>query len=200
MSTTANAMRDGPPGALGSPHSFRSGDRAWLKSGSPPLTVLDVGRETGLIWCRWMSDAGAVMEGTFTPQALKADHSSAGEQAPASMPASEKSAGTVAPPNPATVEGPAEDRRLQEAIARTTWTDTDLLVALMALLIGLAEKLTGEKVTLFVRNAHGLAMPMGPDPRNVRFERCRDDVDSSDRPPGHPPTRGADARPLPSTP
>jgi uncharacterized protein YodC (DUF2158 family) len=49
---------------------FHSGDRVALKSGSPHMTVLDVGRDTGQVWCRWMSEAGTVMEGVFPAPAI----------------------------------------------------------------------------------------------------------------------------------
>lgn len=52
---------------------IRAGDQVYLRSGSPALTVLDVGRHTGAVWCRWMNDAGAVMEGSFPMQALQVD-------------------------------------------------------------------------------------------------------------------------------
>jgi uncharacterized protein YodC (DUF2158 family) len=50
---------------------IRSGDIVFLRSGSPKLTVLDVGRDTGQVWCRWMSEGGVTAEGTFPAQALK---------------------------------------------------------------------------------------------------------------------------------
>jgi uncharacterized protein YodC (DUF2158 family) len=54
---------------------LRAGDRVWLRSGGPPMTVLDIGRDTGQVWCRWMNDAGAVREGAFPAQALSLDPS-----------------------------------------------------------------------------------------------------------------------------
>jgi len=50
--------------------NFSAGDRVSLKSGSPHMTVLDVGRDTGVVWCRWMNDAGTVMEATFPAPSL----------------------------------------------------------------------------------------------------------------------------------
>ena len=52
---------------------FRAGDHAYLRSGGPAMTVLDVGRDTGTVWCRWMNDAGSVMERAFPAQSLKVD-------------------------------------------------------------------------------------------------------------------------------
>lgn len=32
---------------------FKPGDRVRLQSGGPLMTVLDVGKHTGTVWCRW---------------------------------------------------------------------------------------------------------------------------------------------------
>lgn len=32
----------------------KPGDQVVLKSGGPVMTVLDVGRHTGRVWCEWM--------------------------------------------------------------------------------------------------------------------------------------------------
>ena len=53
--------------------SLRSGDRVTIRSGGPMMTVLDVGRDTGQVWCRWMTEAGVAMEGVFPAQTLWPD-------------------------------------------------------------------------------------------------------------------------------
>jgi uncharacterized protein YodC (DUF2158 family) len=49
---------------------IRAGDRVMLRSGGPWMTVLDVGRDTGHVWCRWMTEAGVVTETTFPMQSV----------------------------------------------------------------------------------------------------------------------------------
>jgi uncharacterized protein YodC (DUF2158 family) len=51
--------------------TFCAGDKAWLRSGGPCMTVLDVGRDTGQVWCRWMSEAGTVIEQAFPIQTIQ---------------------------------------------------------------------------------------------------------------------------------
>jgi uncharacterized protein YodC (DUF2158 family) len=34
------------------------------------MTVLDVGRYTGFMWCRWMNEVGEIHEASFPPQSL----------------------------------------------------------------------------------------------------------------------------------
>jgi uncharacterized protein YodC (DUF2158 family) len=50
--------------------SFRRGDTVYLKSGSLPLAVEDVGRETGVIVCRWTKADGEPREAAYPPQCL----------------------------------------------------------------------------------------------------------------------------------
>lgn len=50
--------------------TFSAGDRVTLKSGSPRMTVLDVGRDTGQVWCRWMNETGSIMEAAFPAPTL----------------------------------------------------------------------------------------------------------------------------------
>jgi uncharacterized protein YodC (DUF2158 family) len=51
-------------------HALKAGHRVNLNSGSPWMTVLDVGRDTGMVWCRWKTEAGTFAEAMFPPQAL----------------------------------------------------------------------------------------------------------------------------------
>jgi uncharacterized protein YodC (DUF2158 family) len=41
-----------------------------LRSGGPVMTVLDVGRDTGLVWCLWIGADGARREAAFSPDVL----------------------------------------------------------------------------------------------------------------------------------
>lgn len=59
-----NATADAAP--------FQPGTQVYLRSGGPEMTVLDVGRDTGMAWCRWMSGTGEIREATFPPQSLRA--------------------------------------------------------------------------------------------------------------------------------
>ena len=52
---------------------LHSGDRVTIRSGGPMMTVLDVGRDTGQVWCRWMTEDGVAIEGVFPAQALWPD-------------------------------------------------------------------------------------------------------------------------------
>lgn len=50
---------------------LKPGDIAEIKSGGKPMTILDIGKHTGLVWCRWMSDDGSVVDGIFGSNALR---------------------------------------------------------------------------------------------------------------------------------
>lgn len=51
-------------------HAFKTGDRVVFNSGGPSMTVIDTGRHTGQVWCRWMNDSGSITEAAFPPQGL----------------------------------------------------------------------------------------------------------------------------------
>ena len=51
---------------------FKPGDAVALASGGPGLTVIDVGRHSGLVFCRWAGPDG-FMEGGIAPEALVRD-------------------------------------------------------------------------------------------------------------------------------
>jgi uncharacterized protein YodC (DUF2158 family) len=50
---------------------FKPGDSVMLASGSPTLTVVDIGKHTGCILCRWPDDAGKPVEHSFPPEGLR---------------------------------------------------------------------------------------------------------------------------------
>ena len=52
--------------------SFLPGNKVMLRSGGQGMTVIDVGQNTGLIWCSW-AVSGVVMERAFTASALIRD-------------------------------------------------------------------------------------------------------------------------------
>ena len=56
--------------AAGEVTVFAPGETVRLNSGGPVMTVLDQGRHSGLVWCRWMGEDDAVMEAKFPPEAL----------------------------------------------------------------------------------------------------------------------------------
>ena len=48
------------------------GDVVVLRSGGPPMTVIDIGKETGAVWCRWMGEGGNTDSASVFPfQAVK---------------------------------------------------------------------------------------------------------------------------------
>jgi uncharacterized protein YodC (DUF2158 family) len=49
---------------------LQPGDVAVLKSGGPLLTVLDVGRHTSFVWCRWANSDGGINESMFPAWSL----------------------------------------------------------------------------------------------------------------------------------
>jgi uncharacterized protein YodC (DUF2158 family) len=51
---------------------FRTGARVVLQSGGPLMVVLDVGKSTGHVWCRWM-DRGEPREASFPAACLTDD-------------------------------------------------------------------------------------------------------------------------------
>jgi hypothetical protein len=62
------------------------------------------------------------------------------------------------------------------------FTDRDVCVATLTLLIGLAERLTGERVTVFLRNEKGEVCRVGADPDNVVFEATKPETPEASRP------------------
>jgi uncharacterized protein YodC (DUF2158 family) len=53
-------------------HGIRSGDVVALCSGGPKMAVLDVGRDTGVVWRQWMDEGGnALSEAAFPPDAVR---------------------------------------------------------------------------------------------------------------------------------
>jgi uncharacterized protein YodC (DUF2158 family) len=53
------------------PREFKAGDLVNLRSGGPYMTVVDVGRETGQVWCRWADQSGTIRETALTPAVLR---------------------------------------------------------------------------------------------------------------------------------
>lgn len=51
--------------------TFSPGDRVEMISEGASMTVIDVGRHTDLVWCRWATDAG-MHEAAFPAHTLKA--------------------------------------------------------------------------------------------------------------------------------
>jgi len=52
------------------PREFKPGDRVKLHSGSPMMTVVEIGKHHGDVYCRWMSEDGLITEAAFRPAAL----------------------------------------------------------------------------------------------------------------------------------
>jgi uncharacterized protein YodC (DUF2158 family) len=53
--------------------SWAPGKLVVLPSGGPGMTVVDVGRHTGLVWCRWIGVDGSVCEREFPAETLRSD-------------------------------------------------------------------------------------------------------------------------------
>ena len=51
-------------------NEVRVGDRVRLNSGSLPMKVEDVGRETGVVVCRWNKADGSPEVSAFPPECL----------------------------------------------------------------------------------------------------------------------------------
>lgn len=50
--------------------SVKQGDVVALASGGLPMTVIDVGARTGMVWCRWMDATGTYQEKAFAVSEL----------------------------------------------------------------------------------------------------------------------------------
>jgi uncharacterized protein YodC (DUF2158 family) len=50
--------------------TFPPGAVVKLQSGGPFLTVVDEGKHTGLLWCRWMDADGKIKETCFPVESL----------------------------------------------------------------------------------------------------------------------------------
>lgn len=50
--------------------NLRAGQEVRLRSDGPRMTILDVGRDTDLVFCRWMAEDGTIDEASFPVQTL----------------------------------------------------------------------------------------------------------------------------------
>jgi len=50
--------------------AWKPGDTVVLRSGSPLMTVVDVGRHVGLVFCRWADSEGVLDYAIFTAECL----------------------------------------------------------------------------------------------------------------------------------
>jgi uncharacterized protein YodC (DUF2158 family) len=78
QTTTHEATQE--PTATQCRGTFKPGDRVMLNSGGPSMTVIDIGRETGLAFCRWtFRQSGEVHEAHFPEAAIRIDYRSLSE-------------------------------------------------------------------------------------------------------------------------
>ncbi len=77
MAFGAMAQSDTPTRA----DSLRPGDKVSLRSGGPTMTVVDVSRESGSVFCRWKKKDGSMAEATFKAATLQVYPSQARPQA-----------------------------------------------------------------------------------------------------------------------
>jgi uncharacterized protein YodC (DUF2158 family) len=54
-------------------NEFAPGSHVMLRSGGAGMTVIDVGKHSGQVWCRWMGADGTVKDERFPADALQAD-------------------------------------------------------------------------------------------------------------------------------
>jgi len=80
------------------------------------------------------------------------------------------------------------------------FTDRDIQLASLALLIGLAEKLTGEQVVVYLKNAKGGIRAVGSDPNQVIFEHPTGAGSQTAESSSLPPTTGSPCRARQATP
>ncbi len=56
------------------PFIYEPGMRVALRSGGPPMTVIDVGKHTGGVFCDWFDGDGEFRSGLFSAGSLTMNH------------------------------------------------------------------------------------------------------------------------------